>query len=70
MRFTPFARIRLARHGLSADEVQRLVAQSVIAIPVSGGKMVHEGVIGDQVVSVIVLPGTPPTVVALTARSL
>ena len=70
MRFTPFARLRLARHGLGADEVQRLVVQSVIAISVSGGKMVHEGVIGDQVVFVIVLPGTPPTVVALTARSL
>jgi len=70
MHFTPFARTRLRLHGRSVGQVQRLVQESVIAISVSGGKVVHEGAIGAQMVSVIVLPGTPPTVVALTARSL
>lgn len=70
MDFTPFARSRLKRHHLRAGEVRRLVEEAVITIPVSGGKVMYEGAIGAQVVSVIVVPGTPPTVVALTARSL
>ena len=70
MHFTPFARMRLERHRLSRAQVRQLVHESVIAIPVSGGKVVYEGVIGAQMVSVIVVPGAPPTVVALTARSL
>lgn len=70
MEFTPFARSRLRQLGLGADELETMVGQAVIVIPVAGGKVLHEGVIGDQIVSVIVDPTPPPTVVGLTKRSL
>jgi len=47
-----------------------MVGQAVIVIPVAGGKVLHEGVIGDRMVSVIVDPAPPPTVVGVTERSL
>ena len=68
--FTPFARGRLLQLGLLATDIESLVGESVVAIPVSGGKVLHEGVIGDRMVSVIVSPSPPATVVGVTARSL
>lgn len=68
--FTPFARGRLLQLDLLVAEVESLVRESVVAIPVSGGKVLHEGVIGDRMVSVMVATAPPATVVGVTARSL
>lgn len=70
MEFTPFARSRLRHHGLLVSDVEALVRESVVAIPTGSGKVLHEGVIGERLVSVIVDPAPPTTVVGVTARSL
>ncbi len=70
MEFTPFVRSRLRQLGLGTEEIEAMVGQAVIVIPVAGGKVLHEGVIGDRMVSVIVDPAPPPTVVGVTERSL
>ena len=70
MEFTPFARSRLRQLGLAADDIEAMVSEAVIVIPVAGGKVLHEGLIGDRMVSVIVDPAPPFTVVGVTERSL
>jgi hypothetical protein len=58
------------RLGLTEREVRRLVDDAVMVIPIGGGKVMHEALLGGMIVSVIVRTRPRMTVVALTMRTL
>lgn len=68
--FVPFARAQMDRLGLTEREVRRLVDDAVMVIPIGGGKVMHEALLGGMIVSVIVRTRPRMTVVALTMRTL